>query len=93
MDGGVHRPDHPGVGAATLGHPAQASLIEAARLFGLSRICKSLPLVLGIDSLLQISTCCMAGLTWWAIANGLGAHTEDLSMYERGVQFQVFPSI
>ncbi|RAL06173.1 uncharacterized protein BO80DRAFT_460417 [Aspergillus ibericus CBS 121593] len=39
--------------------------------------------------LAYISTCCMAGLTWWAIANGLGAHTADLSAYERGVQFQL----
>ncbi|PYI01928.1 hypothetical protein BO78DRAFT_326440 [Aspergillus sclerotiicarbonarius CBS 121057] len=39
--------------------------------------------------LAYISTCCMAALTWWAIANGLGAHTADLSAYERGVQFQL----
>ncbi|PWY84976.1 hypothetical protein BO70DRAFT_428556 [Aspergillus heteromorphus CBS 117.55] len=35
------------------------------------------------------STCCMSALTWWAIANGLGAHTSELTTYELGVQYQL----
>lgn len=31
----------------------------------------------------------MACLTWWAIANGLGAHTKQLDSYELGVQYKV----
>lgn len=31
----------------------------------------------------------MIGLNGWAIANGLGAHTHDLSRDELGVQFKV----
>lgn len=31
----------------------------------------------------------MVGLNYWAIANGLGGHTDDLSKKELDVQFKV----
>lgn len=31
----------------------------------------------------------MEGVCFWAIANGLGAHTDTLTSYEIGVQYQV----
>ncbi|CAK96465.1 hypothetical protein AAWM_06691 [Aspergillus awamori] len=39
-----------------------------------------------------LSTCCMEGVCFWAIANGLGAHTDTLTSYEIGVQYQLFIS-
>ncbi|RAL17617.1 uncharacterized protein BO97DRAFT_467140 [Aspergillus homomorphus CBS 101889] len=36
-----------------------------------------------------LSTCGMETLCWWAIANGLGAHTDTLTSYELGVQYQL----
>lgn len=33
----------------------------------------------------------MAAAVWWAIANGLGAHMDQLSPYEVGVQFKAIP--
>ncbi|KAJ5720409.1 uncharacterized protein N7483_008343 [Penicillium malachiteum] len=42
-----------------------------------------------------VSTCTMTGLNYWAIANGLGDHTVNLSKDELIVQFkacQPYPS-
>ncbi|PYI31821.1 hypothetical protein BP00DRAFT_486485 [Aspergillus indologenus CBS 114.80] len=39
------------------------------------------------------STCCMAGVCWWAIANRLGAHTNTLSAYELHCLLQTIDSI
>ncbi|KAJ5899380.1 hypothetical protein N7495_004124 [Penicillium taxi] len=36
-----------------------------------------------------ISACAMTGLNYWAVANGLGAHTETLSKHELEVQFKI----
>ena len=38
---------------------------------------------------IQLNTVALACVTWWAIANGLGAHTSELNEYELGVQFKV----
>ncbi|PWY96631.1 hypothetical protein BO94DRAFT_580460 [Aspergillus sclerotioniger CBS 115572] len=65
------------------------TLVLALRFWAIRLKRRSLKLHDYLVLLAYISTCCMAGLTWWAIANGLGAHTEDLSTYERGVQFQL----
>ncbi|KAB8269089.1 hypothetical protein BDV30DRAFT_230090 [Aspergillus minisclerotigenes] len=35
------------------------------------------------------SICCREGLNWWGIANGLRAHTDQITKYELGVQFQL----
>lgn len=37
----------------------------------------------------QVNTVALACVAWWAIANGLGAHTTELDEYELGVQFKV----
>lgn len=36
-----------------------------------------------------VSTLAFHAITWWAIANGLGAHTSELDPYELGVQFKI----
>ncbi|KAJ5627007.1 hypothetical protein N7528_004434 [Penicillium herquei] len=35
-----------------------------------------------------VSTCAMTGLNYWAVANGLGDHTVNLSKDELTVQFK-----
>ena len=41
----------------------------------------------------ETSTLALESLTWWAIANGLGAHTSELNNYELGVQYKVKQAI
>ena len=48
-----------------------------------------LPVYVHRSQEIQINTIALACVTWWAIANGLGAHTTELDEYELGVQFKV----
>lgn len=42
---------------------------------------------------MQVATLATEGLTWWGIANGLGAHTQELNPYELSVQFKVTQTV
>jgi len=42
---------------------------------------------------MQVATLATEGLTWWGIANGLGAHTQELDPYELSVQFKVIQTV
>ena len=42
---------------------------------------------------LQTSACAMTGLNYWAVANGLGGHTNSLSKKELHVQFKMLVGV
>lgn len=91
LDGRIYRYHHCGDRAAHLGSPLNPQVPPTERLLGDCRLCK---LRSGSCSTIpakgtQISTNAMVALNCWAISNGLGAHTADLSREELNVQFKV----
>ncbi|EAW15345.1 uncharacterized protein ACLA_060120 [Aspergillus clavatus NRRL 1] len=65
------------------------TLVMALRLWAIHITRKGFQLSDYAILVAYVSACTMAALAWWAIANGLGSHTNELSDEEIGVQYKL----